>query len=120
LLSSVNPIDEDLLDKEKQSLIEYIEQNGLNRIDQYFLYRLRRWEQCALNIAVTGQSGAGKSSFINAIRGVTRTSPDFAPTDYIECICSPKAYYHPIHRNLAFWDLPGKDRILENRDFRMI
>jgi len=112
-----------MLNKEKQSLIEYIEQNGLNRIDQYFLSRLRRWENCALTIAVTGQSGAGKSSFINAIRGVPRGSPDFAPTDYIECIRPPQAYYHPTHRNLAFWDLPGKDKFCEEKkkkDFHML
>ncbi len=96
-----------MLNNEKQSLIKYFEQNGLDGIDQYFISRLRRWEQYALNIVVTGQSGAGKSSFINAIRGVTRDSNDFAPTDNIECTLTPRAYDHPIHRSLTFWDLPG-------------
>ncbi len=105
-----------MLNKEKQSLIEYIEHNGLNQIDQYFLARLRRWEQCALNIAVTGQSGAGKSSFINAIRGVTRDSVDFAQPDCIECIRPPQAYYHPIYRNLVFWDLPGMKIFLNSTE----
>jgi predicted GTPase len=96
-----------LLDTEKELLEKYFEQYGLHGIDQYFTFRLRKWEQCALNIAVTGQSGAGKSSFINAIRGVTQDSEHFAPTGCTECTADPKAYPHPEHQNLIFWDLPG-------------
>ena len=96
-----------MLDTEKRLLEKYFGEFGLEGIDQYLISRLRKWEQCALNIAVTGQSGAGKSSFINAIRGVTHDSGCFAPTGFIECTVDPKEYPHPEHKNLTFWDLPG-------------
>ena len=48
---------------------EYIERNGLEGIEEFFKAKLERWKDVEINIGVTGNSGVGKSSFINAIRG---------------------------------------------------
>uniref|UniRef100_A0A8C5AQP9 Interferon-inducible GTPase 5-like n=1 Tax=Gadus morhua TaxID=8049 RepID=A0A8C5AQP9_GADMO len=60
-----------------------------------------------LNIAVTGQSGVGKSTFLNAFRGIDNTDERAAPTGEVETTMKPKAYPHPTYPNVALWDLPG-------------
>ena len=35
----------------------------------YMKARLKEWKEIKIKLAVTGNSGVGKSSFINAIRG---------------------------------------------------
>ncbi|XP_031417466.1 interferon-inducible GTPase 5-like [Clupea harengus] len=60
-----------------------------------------------LNIAVTGETGAGKSSFINAIRGLQDTAEGAAPTGVTETTMEPTMYPHPNMPNVNLWDLPG-------------
>ena len=45
----------------------HIEKNGLDGIEEVFKAKLQRWKDVEINIGVTGDSGVGKSSFINAI-----------------------------------------------------
>lgn len=47
----------------------YVEQHGVDHIEEFIGNKLERWQEVEVNIAVTGDSGTGKSSFINAIRG---------------------------------------------------
>jgi predicted GTPase len=47
----------------------YIKKYGVSGIDNFFKAKLEEWKNVKINIGVTGNSGAGKSSFINAIRG---------------------------------------------------
>ncbi|CAF2893589.1 unnamed protein product [Rotaria sp. Silwood2] len=108
------------LDREQQLFAEYFSTHGVDEIGPYLMSRLREWEQLSLNIAVTGKSGAGKSSFINAIREVKPNSPLAAKTGSTETTKEIKDYPHPQHKNLTFWDLPGvgtenfpRDRYLE-------
>ena len=56
------------LTKEDRQLRDYINQNGFKDIDKILKPMLDKWREVEVNIAVTGNSGAGKSSFINAIR----------------------------------------------------
>ncbi|XP_044847548.1 interferon-inducible GTPase 5-like [Mauremys mutica] len=60
-----------------------------------------------LNIAITGNSGSGKSSFINAIRSLNDDDRGAAETGVTETTKDPTAYPHPIHPNVIVWDLPG-------------
>uniref|UniRef100_A0A3P9B4B2 IRG-type G domain-containing protein n=1 Tax=Maylandia zebra TaxID=106582 RepID=A0A3P9B4B2_9CICH len=61
-----------------------------------------------LNIAITGASGAGKSTFINALRGGLRNGDEgAAPTGAVECSKKPMQYSHPGYPNVTLWDLPG-------------
>ena len=47
----------------------HIEEHGVSGMEEFFKTKLRRWKDVEINIGVTGDSGVGKSSFINAIRG---------------------------------------------------
>ncbi|XP_007248604.2 interferon-inducible GTPase 5 [Astyanax mexicanus] len=60
-----------------------------------------------LNIAVIGESGAGKSAFINAFRGVADDAPEAAETGVTATTQMAKGYPHPNARNVLLWDLPG-------------
>ncbi|KAH1179785.1 hypothetical protein KIL84_005835, partial [Mauremys mutica] len=64
-------------------------------------------ENTQLHIAVTGESGSGKSSFINAIRGLGDEDDGSAETGVVETTMEPTAYPHPVFHNLTMWDLPG-------------
>ncbi|XP_030220103.1 interferon-inducible GTPase 5 [Gadus morhua] len=58
-----------------------------------------------LNIAITGESGVGKSAFVNAFRGIDNADERAAPTG-VETT-KPESYPHPIYPNVTLWDLPG-------------
>ncbi|KAJ3595371.1 hypothetical protein NHX12_004675, partial [Muraenolepis orangiensis] len=60
-----------------------------------------------LNIAVTGESGSGKSSFVNAFRGIDQEDERAAPTGVVETTMKPEPYPHPQYPNVTLWDLPG-------------
>ncbi|XP_030221877.1 interferon-inducible GTPase 5-like [Gadus morhua] len=60
-----------------------------------------------LHIAVTGESGAGKSTFVNAFRGIKDRDEGAAPTGVVETTMKPEPYPHPRHPNVTLWDLPG-------------
>ncbi|XP_053357698.1 interferon-inducible GTPase 5-like [Clarias gariepinus] len=68
---------------------------------------LEKIKSVTLNIAITGESGAGKSSFINAFRGVNDDEPEAAETGVTETTQKALAYSHPTAKNVLLWDLPG-------------
>ncbi|XP_063077003.1 interferon-inducible GTPase 5-like [Engraulis encrasicolus] len=64
-------------------------------------------DKVTLNIAVTGESGVGKSLLVNAIRGVNSGEEGWAKTGVTETTKNPKEYPHPTMPNVKIWDLPG-------------
>ncbi|XP_067401794.1 interferon-gamma-inducible GTPase 10-like [Emydura macquarii macquarii] len=66
------------------------------------------------SIAIAGESGSGKSSFINAIGGLGDEDKDAAETGVMEVTKEPAQYCHPMYPMVFFWDLPG----IENPDFQ--
>nr|XP_023969055.2 uncharacterized protein LOC101948288 [Chrysemys picta bellii] len=68
---------------------------------------LESFKSTILNIAVAGETGAGKSSFINALRGLTAEDDGAAPTGVTETTTKPTVYPYPNHPNVRLWDLPG-------------
>ncbi|XP_067401791.1 interferon-inducible GTPase 5-like [Emydura macquarii macquarii] len=60
-----------------------------------------------LNIAITGDTGTGKSSFINAVRSLNDKDDGAAQTGLTETTKKPTHYPHPMHPNVILWDLPG-------------
>lgn len=64
-------------------------------------------DSVTLNIAVTGETGAGKSAFINAFRGLNDDDDNSAPTGITETTKVATMYTHPTKSNVRLWDLPG-------------
>ncbi|XP_035767878.1 interferon-inducible GTPase 1-like [Neolamprologus brichardi] len=60
-----------------------------------------------LNIAITGEAGAGKSTFVNALRGLCDDDEGAAPTGVTETTMEVTPYPHPNYPNVMLWDLPG-------------
>ncbi|XP_048355971.1 interferon-inducible GTPase 5-like [Sphaerodactylus townsendi] len=60
-----------------------------------------------LDIAITGVTGAGKSSLVNALRGLSDFDEEAAKTDVIEGTKEPMGYPHPAFPDVTIWDLPG-------------
>ena len=55
-----------------QDFQKEVEKNGLRNpgfIAKLFKSKMDGWQEVKVDIAITGDSGAGKSSFINTIRG---------------------------------------------------
>uniref|UniRef100_A0AAZ1X1H8 IRG-type G domain-containing protein n=2 Tax=Oreochromis aureus TaxID=47969 RepID=A0AAZ1X1H8_OREAU len=67
----------------------------------------RKQTNVSLNIAITGESGAGKSTFINAFRGIKNRDEGAAPTGVTETTSEVTPYPHPDNPNVTLWDLPG-------------
>jgi len=65
------------------------------------------WENIPLNVAVIGNSGVGKSSFINAIRGLTADDEGAAEVGTTKNTMEIRSYEHPNNPMLKFCDLPG-------------
>ena len=53
---------------DEKDVPEHIEKHGVSGIEEIFKAQLEGWKNVEINIGVTGNSGVGKSSFINAIR----------------------------------------------------
>ena len=60
-----------------------------------------------VNVAVVGISGVGKSSFINAVRGLSADDLGAAAVGVIETTTDVTAYAHPENPGVVLWDIPG-------------
>ena len=70
--------------------------------------KLNHWKSTPLNIAIIGNSGTGKSSYINAIRELDGDDEGAAAVGETETtVGDPISYKDPRNSNLLFWDLPG-------------
>nr|XP_034362253.1 uncharacterized protein LOC117710998 [Arvicanthis niloticus] len=97
-----------LLSEETITLIEsHLEDKNLQGALSEISHALRNIDKAPLNIAVTGETGTGKSSFINALRGVRDEEEGAASTGVVETTMKRTAYPHPKLPNVTIWDLPG-------------
>ncbi|XP_076831161.1 interferon-inducible GTPase 5-like [Brachyhypopomus gauderio] len=77
--------------------------SAVDRIKHYF-----EQQNCVeLNIGVTGESGSGKSTFVNAFRGLGDEEEGSAETGVVETTKVPTSYSYPKYPNVKLWDLPG-------------
>ncbi|XP_078268205.1 interferon-inducible GTPase 5-like [Rhinoraja longicauda] len=83
------------------------ERGGLSEVATQIEKKLNDMNNVKLNIAVTGESGAGKSTFINAMRGMCGGDVGAAEIGVTETTMVPTPYKHPDFPNVCFWDLPG-------------
>ncbi|XP_066501161.1 interferon-inducible GTPase 5-like [Hoplias malabaricus] len=82
-----------------EATLEQATKKAKEKIDSFFNVRL--------DIAVTGETGSGKSSFVNALRSLKDNDEDAAPTGSTETTTEPTPYQHPTMPNVTLWDLPG-------------
>ncbi|XP_068701925.1 interferon-inducible GTPase 5-like [Montipora foliosa] len=104
---SIEFLDDGWVKIEMKELQREIDESGVSNIEEFLRKRLERWREVEVNIAVTGDSGAGKSSFINAIRELKDDDQGAAEVKVTECTKVPTAYDHPTNPKIKFWDLPG-------------
>ncbi|XP_041521312.1 T-cell-specific guanine nucleotide triphosphate-binding protein 2-like [Microtus oregoni] len=97
-----------ILSEETITLIKsHIENRNLQEALSVIEKALRDIENASLNIAVTGETGSGKSSFINALRGVGHEEEGAARTGATETTMKRTPYRHPKLPQVTLWDLPG-------------
>ncbi|XP_073426738.1 interferon-inducible GTPase 5-like [Dendrobates tinctorius] len=92
---------------ELQEMKNYFENRDLAEAVEGVKRCLADIDKVTLNVAVTGESGSGKSTFINVIRGLGDEEEDSAKTGVVETTTVPSPYLHPHHKNVKYWDLPG-------------
>ncbi|XP_067852873.1 interferon-inducible GTPase 5-like [Heptranchias perlo] len=83
------------------------ETGGLGKVTPLIQRKINELDNTELNIAVTGETGAGKSTFINTMRGLQSDDEGAAETGVTETTMEPTRYPHPNLPNVYFWDLPG-------------
>ncbi|XP_043560282.1 interferon-inducible GTPase 5-like [Chiloscyllium plagiosum] len=94
-------------DEELAKLKSDYDMGGVEKVKTVVQQKVTQLDNTELNVAVTGQTGAGKSSFINAMRGLEFDDEGAAEVDTVETTMEPTGYKHPSLPNVCFWDLPG-------------
>ena len=80
---------------------------GIEECRRYLEKKRDEWKDIRLNVAVIGNSGVGKSSFINAIRRLTADDEGATEVGVNQTTVDILSYSHPRNPLLKFWDLPG-------------
>ncbi|XP_032886843.1 interferon-inducible GTPase 5-like [Amblyraja radiata] len=93
--------------EELSKLKSEFETGGVEKIKPLLEKKVKELDNTELNIAVTGDSGAGKSTFINAMRGLRSEDEGAAAVGTTETTTEPTGYPHPTLPNVRYWDLPG-------------
>ncbi|XP_052787340.1 T-cell-specific guanine nucleotide triphosphate-binding protein 2-like [Mya arenaria] len=96
-----------ITEEDQKAMMKACKEEGLPGLKQVIVENSNKWEKEPVRIAVTGNSGVGKSSFINTFRGLKPTDPDAAAVGTTETTMEVKAYPHPKHKNFVLYDLPG-------------
>lgn len=98
-----NPFDHEPIEEIKQAMLSEGPASAATKIQEY----LEQQKNTPLNIGITGESGSGKSTFVNAFRGIDNKDEKAAPTGCVETTMEVTAYPHPNYPNVTLWDLPG-------------
>ncbi|XP_030399387.1 interferon-inducible GTPase 5-like isoform X1 [Gopherus evgoodei] len=94
-------------EEDMEALKAAVGKGNLNEAAANAKEALEMADKITVNIAVTGKTGSGKSSFVNAIRGLEDTDKGASETGVNETTMEPTAYPHPTYPNVTIWDLPG-------------
>lgn len=88
-------------------LKNYMNKSGVRGLEKGLKENLEKWRTVPIDIAITGESGAGKSCLINAMRGLTAEDEGAAEVGCTETTEEPTPYPHPENEQFIIWDLPG-------------
>lgn len=91
--------------------------NVQDMFESVFSSKTDEWKRRKVEIGFLGKPGAGKSSLINALRGLAADDVGAAPIGVMEGTISPSCYAHPRYKNLELWDLPGIGTTKFNREY---
>jgi ribosome biogenesis GTPase A len=80
---------------------------GPQKTADYVKQYLKRWKTEQIRFAVLGRSAAGKSTFINKLRGVEEGQEGFADVGFGNTGEKITEYKHPVNENIIFCDVPG-------------
>lgn len=86
---------------------EEAKNKGMGSLHEFLQDKLDSWKKTPVNIAVIGNSKAGKSCFINGMRDLKDDDEGAADVGHTETTHDIKPYPYPKHSNIVFWDLPG-------------
>lgn len=97
-----------IISQETIDLIElHLNKGNIHGANSLIREALKNIDNAPINIAVTGESGVGKSSFINALIGTGPEEEGAAEVGVIETTMKRNFYKHPKIETLTLWDLPG-------------
>ncbi|XP_005356202.1 interferon-inducible GTPase 1-like [Microtus ochrogaster] len=97
-----------LISQEHIHLIEsHLEKGNIQVASSVINDALKNIGNTPINIAVIGECGAGKSSFINALREVGPEDEDAAEVGVVLTTVEKTPYKHPKNKMFILWDLPG-------------
>ncbi|XP_012369751.1 T-cell-specific guanine nucleotide triphosphate-binding protein 1-like [Octodon degus] len=97
-----------IISEETKDLIQcYLEKGDIVRAVVTANKALNDIENASLSIAVTGETGSGKSMLINALRGLGPEDKGAAATGPVETTMKRAEYKHPSLPSVSIWDLPG-------------
>ena len=99
--------DWELLQEDLEELKKAFNSGGVEECRSMLERKLDEWKNIPLNVAVIGNCGVGKSSFINAIRRITVDDEGAAEVGVTETTKKIRSYPHPDNQMMKFWDLPG-------------
>ena len=99
--------DKEAENKEAETIFK---KHGANALKKFTEEKLSAWTKVRVKIAVTGQSGSGKSSLVNRLRGLTpkdKRNPLYAKVGVTQTTKDIKSYPFPSNPLLELVDLPG-------------
>ncbi|CAC5369849.1 unnamed protein product [Mytilus coruscus] len=97
-------------------ILNRLKTDGAIATRQYLTEQVTKWKRAKVKIAVAGQSTAGKSAFINAIRGVVFTDEGYAKEGFGDTTLNIEEYVHPNNKQIIYCDLPGYGTTTITRD----
>ncbi|KAL8220092.1 UNVERIFIED_CONTAM: hypothetical protein K2H54_038503 [Gekko kuhli] len=100
-------ISKEVIGEELQKLMGDLENKNLQDVIDENSNDLNLLENTTLDIAITGMSGAGKSSLVNALRGMPDYGEGAAETGEKQITMKQQEYPHPTFPKVILWDLPG-------------